>query len=366
MRMTYVPPRKNKASNIKIDDVGNNFQSDDVEGALQELAENGGSGSNIDDTSIETNKTWSANKLSSQFNTIAKKTYIEDGKLYLLQEDGTKIDTGTTLPTGGSGGGIDGREIELQKSTTHIQWRYVGDLNWTNLVLLSDITGGSGKGINSISKTNTVDLVDTYTITFTDNSTTTFKITNGSNGVKGDPGATPNIQIGTVDTLNSGSNATASISGTTTNPLLNLGIPKGADGDQSDKSWILLGNITLTSEVVSAQWDVPNANEIFIIMKNTDSSSFSAGWVKHCINNGSERGIKAGVVIDSGKSAIVIIRNFKKYIVSNMCINLLDSFLGTAMSMDTSFTKINTEQITNYKIIPTNPPVSLEMEVYYR
>lgn len=52
----------------------------------------------------------------------------------------------------------------------------------------------------------------------------------GSPGAKGDPGATPNLQIGTVETLPAGSDATASVSGTAENPLLNLGIPKGADG----------------------------------------------------------------------------------------------------------------------------------------
>lgn len=36
----YIPPRNNKAKNIKIDDVDNNFQSNDVEGVLKELAEN--------------------------------------------------------------------------------------------------------------------------------------------------------------------------------------------------------------------------------------------------------------------------------------------------------------------------------------
>ena len=41
---------------------------------------------------------------------------------------------------------------------------------------------------------------------------------------------TPNISIGTVTTLNAGSKATASITGTTPNLVLNLGIPKGADG----------------------------------------------------------------------------------------------------------------------------------------
>ena len=47
---------------------------------------------------------------------------------------------------------------------------------------------------------------------------------------RGEDGAVPDIQIGTVTTLPAGSNATASMGGTAENPLLNLGIPRGADG----------------------------------------------------------------------------------------------------------------------------------------
>mgnify|MGYP001657596922 FL=1 len=47
---------------------------------------------------------------------------------------------------------------------------------------------------------------------------------------RGENGAVPDIQIGTVATLPAGSDATASIGGTAENPLLNLGIPRGADG----------------------------------------------------------------------------------------------------------------------------------------
>lgn len=54
--------------------------------------------------------------------------------------------------------------------------------------------------------------------------------TDGAPGAKGDTGATPDIQIGTVTTLDAGADATASMSGTAENPMLNLGIPKGADG----------------------------------------------------------------------------------------------------------------------------------------
>ena len=52
----------------------------------------------------------------------------------------------------------------------------------------------------------------------------------GPQGPKGDIGATPNITIGTTSTLPAGSDATASITGTPENPVLNFGIPKGADG----------------------------------------------------------------------------------------------------------------------------------------
>ena len=50
---------------------------------------------------------------------------------------------------------------------------------------------------------------------------------------RGEDGAVPDIQIGTVTTLPAGSDATASMGGTAENPLLNLGIPKGADGQGS-------------------------------------------------------------------------------------------------------------------------------------
>lgn len=88
--------------------------------------------------------------------------------------------------------GQDGREIELQKSDTAIQWRYVGDQEWIDLVQLSEIKGDPG---------NT--------------------------------GAMANLTIGTVTTLAAGSNATASIE---SNPdgsgyVLNLGIPEGEDGE---------------------------------------------------------------------------------------------------------------------------------------
>jgi hypothetical protein len=58
----------------------------------------------------------------------------------------------------------------------------------------------------------------------------------GPKGDKGDPGVdgvTPAFSVGTVTTLPAGSSATATITGTTAAPVLNLGIPKG----DPDDSW---------------------------------------------------------------------------------------------------------------------------------
>ena len=124
------------------------------------------------------------------------------------------------LKAGGGGGGTpgkDGREIELQKSSTAIQWRYVGDESWTDLVQLSEITGPAGPQGEQGPKGETGSQGQT-----------------GPQGPKGDPGATPNIQIGQVTTLEPGQDATASMSGTPENPLLNLGIPQGDKGDPGE------------------------------------------------------------------------------------------------------------------------------------
>ena len=123
------------------------------------------------------------------------KVFVNDGNTL---KQITVINLMKKAPASSGGGGTpgkDGREIEIQNSGTAIQWRYAGDGSWTDLVQLSEITGS-----------------------------------------KGDPGETPNIQIGSVQTLEPGQQATVSMSGTPENPLLNLGIPKGEKGDPGEGS----------------------------------------------------------------------------------------------------------------------------------
>ena len=63
--------------------------------------------------------------------------------------------------------------------------------------------------------------------------TLTFGIPRGD---QGNPGTTPDFQIGTVETLPATSPATATITGTPAEPVLNLGIPQGPKGDPGGSS----------------------------------------------------------------------------------------------------------------------------------
>lgn len=60
--------------------------------------------------------------------------------------------------------------------------------------VVDGVNGSDGRGIVSIEKTGTSGLVDTYTITYTDNTTATFTVTNGADGQDGKPG--PGVPAG--------------------------------------------------------------------------------------------------------------------------------------------------------------------------
>lgn len=84
-------------------------------------------------------------------------------------------------------------------------------------------SGSDGVGIASIAKTGSSGNVDTYTVTLTDGTTTTFTVTNGEDGT------IENLNV-VATTLPAGSQATASYSGNT----LTLGIPRGDTGAKGD------------------------------------------------------------------------------------------------------------------------------------
>ena len=94
------------------------------------------------------------------------------------------------------------------------------------------------KGISSIAKTGSSGLVDTYTVTYTDGTTSTFTVTNGADGQPGAPGAdgvTPVITV--TATADATSSLTPSVSvtktGTDAAPTFAMAF-SGLKGQQGD------------------------------------------------------------------------------------------------------------------------------------
>lgn len=73
-----------------------------------------------------------------------KKFYVLNKKVKAI----SSLNNSNVTVIGGSGGGTggDGREIELRNSGEYIQWHYVGDTEWTNLIEIASITITGPKG----------------------------------------------------------------------------------------------------------------------------------------------------------------------------------------------------------------------------
>lgn len=95
--------------------------------------------------------------------------------------------------------------------------------------------GEPGRGIYSITKTGTVGLVDTYTITYTDSTTSTFTVTNGEQGEPGTPGAAAGFgtPTATIDANTGTPSVTVTASGADTAKVFAFAFHnlKGAKGD---------------------------------------------------------------------------------------------------------------------------------------
>ena len=63
-------------------------------------------------------------------------------------------------------------------------------------------------------------------------------------GPKGDPGDAATVQIGTVQTLQPGENATVNNSGTENAAVLNFGIPQGPQGEEGTAATVEVGSVT--------------------------------------------------------------------------------------------------------------------------
>lgn len=218
------------------------------------------------DNSLETTSkevVGAINEVNSQFKDIANNQPTDlsldsaTNLLQLVNSKGSKLGNGITLPI--SSGGGTSQYLHIKYSSTGAP-QLAGQISDTpNAYIGLCVDANADAPINP-------------------HSYTWYKW-KGEAGAKGDTGATPSLQIGTVETLESGSSATASITGTTENPLLNLGIPRGEGGTGgSEKEWKLLKDLTLT-ETVSTITEIfdNDYKEILIIAKGKAGGTSNCG-----------------------------------------------------------------------------------------
>ena len=162
-------------------------------------------------------------------------------------ERGFKGDTGAA--------GATGKSVELQTTSTYVQWRLVGDTAWTNLVPLSSITGPQGRDGSLVEFQQTADYIQ-------------WRYVGGSawtnlvalSAITGPAGPATLVSVGSTTTLAAGSNAT--VNGTTSGANLTLafGIPRGVNGTNGVTPSFAIGNVVTGAAGSSASVTATTAN----------------------------------------------------------------------------------------------------------
>ena len=107
------------------------------------------------------------------------------------------------------GGAVVGKNVTVSSITpidggNRVTFSYTLD---DGTVKTSAMDVMDGNGIVKVEKIKTVDLVDTYRMTFSDGSTFEYEVTNGSSGSGGDYSGTSGIAIGGIKKNQTYSNA---------------------------------------------------------------------------------------------------------------------------------------------------------------
>lgn len=132
-------------TNISLD-LGTGTVGSENEEIKVELSSQGADGREVELSSSETHLIWRYIGATIWTNLIPlSEIKGNPGNNGADGEDGVPGNPGENGSDGADGAnGTDGREVEIGASATHIQWRYVGELAWTNLVALSSLQGPPG------------------------------------------------------------------------------------------------------------------------------------------------------------------------------------------------------------------------------
>lgn len=149
----------------------------------------------------------------------------------------------------------------------------------------------------------------------------------GPQGPAGNDGQTPNITIGTVTTLEAGTNATAEITGTTPDLTLNLGIPKGADGTVGTGSEVDLSNLSLS---INEQQLTLNNNETALSTVTIPTATVTDEQVVNAVQSKIDDGtlstlaVKDGSITESKLSDDISATKLKEFDYIFTTANILD------------------------------------------
>lgn len=179
-------------------------------------------------------------------------------------------------------------EVEVTTEDDHKNMSFA----FHNLKGVQGDPGDTGVGISSVV------LNADYTLTIT--------LTNGTSyttsSIRGEVGATPNLTIGTVTTLPEGSQATATITGTDEDPVLNLGIPVGNPGISPviTVTEITDGHrVSITDKTGTQDFDVMDGEKGDTGLPGANPISFtatllSASWASSALTISDQRLIASG------------------------------------------------------------------------
>ena len=157
--------------------------------------------------------------------------------------------------------------------------------------------GEAGRGIVSVTKTNTSGQIDEYTITYTDNTTSTFVVTNGTNGeqgIQGLPGAdghTPTIEIGTngnwfIDNVDSGV-AARGPAGQNGKSAYEIAVDNGYPGTETE--WLL----SLIGAAGAVGPSGANGKSAYEIAVDNGYPGTEAEWLESLIGQNGNNGMSA-------------------------------------------------------------------------
>ncbi len=161
--------------------------------------------------------------------------------------------------------------------------------------------------------------------------------------IKGDKGDTPNVQVGTTETLEPNSDASVTQTGDMLNPILNFAIPKGEKGDKGDSG---KASESIQDDIISLDtcYSSEKTVSLFNDLKNVQGVKYGND-VGYQVCKGTHNGIVKDIKI-YGKSEvidgkIVSVGNGNKIEVlssnSNIAYNMknVKSTDGTTIALDT-------------------------------